>query len=128
MSNLPEIVISKYDLQRLETLLEKQKAGDENAAKLEDELARAKIVAQSELPDGVVTMNSRVRFEIIESGKVFEKRLCYPEERVNEHDDISVLTAVGSSLIGLSEGATIPWSHNGKPLTVRVTAVFPPAA
>lgn len=126
MSNLPEIYISQHDYQRLEALLDDFANDDANTLALEDELARANVVPTSKLPADVVCMNARVQFQIQESGKVFEKRLCFPQERKNDSDDISVLSAVGSSLLGLRVGDVMPWQHNGKALTVVVQAVTQP--
>ena len=60
----PTIIISQQDLQRLETMLEHQSKLSPTMQHLEDELARADIVAPQDVPENVVTMNARVRITI----------------------------------------------------------------
>lgn len=60
----PSITLSSQDLARLETLLEHQSSGNPVIVQLEDELARASIVAPNEVPANVVSMNSLVQFKV----------------------------------------------------------------
>src|SRR5690606_7313807 len=62
------------------------------------------VVSPQEIPDDVVTMNSRVCFCLKENGREFEKVLCYPADANKLADGLSILTPVGSSLLGLRVG------------------------
>lgn len=123
MATLPHITVSTLDLVRLEALLEKQPESDA-VTRLENELDRANIVAPTEVPDNIVTMNSTITFAIADGKESFTKTLCYPKEMDNGKTKISVLAPIGAALLGLSVGHTIEWpAPNGKVMQVSITAV-----
>src|SRR5690606_17278595 len=104
----PEITITALDLKRLGTLLDL--VDDSPAAaldRLDDELARAKVVEAGAMPPDVVTMNSRVRFEDSDGGRVREITLVYPDGADAESGRVSVLAPIGSALLGLRVGQSI---------------------
>jgi len=53
-------------------------------------------------------MNSTVTFTMLSSQKTFALKLVYPKD-IAESDTLSILTPVGSALIGLSIGQEIEW-------------------
>lgn len=121
----PEITVSTADLDRLEGLLGELRAGaPEIADGLRAELDRARIVEPEEMPADVVTMNSTVRFADEESGKEFERTLCYPEETTGGADKVSILAPLGSALLGLSVGQRIDWPvPGGRMAHIRILEV-----
>jgi regulator of nucleoside diphosphate kinase len=121
----PEITVSMADLERLEGLLGELRAGaPEIADGLRSELDRARIVEPEDMPQDVVTMNSTVRFADEESGKEFERTLCYPEEATGGTDKVSILAPLGSALLGLSVGQRIDWPvPGGRMARIRILEV-----
>ena len=121
----PEITVSTDDLERLEGLLGELRGGaPEIAEGLRAELDRAKIVEPDEVPRDVVTMNSTVRFTDEESGKEFERTLCYPHEATGGTDKVSILAPLGSALLGLSVGQSIDWPvPGGRTARIRILDV-----
>jgi regulator of nucleoside diphosphate kinase len=110
----PDITVTTDDLERLEGLLGELRGGaPEIADGLRAELDRARIVEPEDVPRDVVTMNSRVRFTEEESGKQFERTLCYPHEATGGTDKVSILAPLGSALLGLSVGQSIDWPVPG---------------
>ena len=128
MDMQPNIVISREDADRLEEML--SGGGSKNAAvadMLDDELARATIVPASSLPEDVVSMNSQVVFEDLDSGQRREVTLVYPEQADVAAGRISVLTSMDSALLGLAVGQEITWPMpRGKDRRVRVLEVRRP--
>ncbi|MBO1520421.1 nucleoside diphosphate kinase regulator [Oceanisphaera pacifica] len=123
MAKLPHITVSTLDLVRLEALLEKQPESDA-VTRLENELDRAKVVAPTEVPDNIVTMNSTITFAIATGKETFTKTLCYPRDMDNGNTKISVLAPIGAALLGLSVGQTIDWpAPNGKVMQVSIAAL-----
>lgn len=125
MAVKPSIVISDVDLERLERLLAplsaQKMAGIEE---LEQELDRADVVSSREIPTDVVTMNSRVRFREVTSGREFELTLVYPRDAGSEEPVVSILAPVGSALLGLAEGEEMEWPRpGGGSLRVRIEEV-----
>lgn len=105
------IVLTEQDMARLRRLVAQHAMG-KNAKEceaLEAELDRAEVVAPTDIPDDVVTMNSRVRFVDESTGVEHEATLVYPfEANVNDWR-ISVLAPIGAALLGLSVGEFIDW-------------------
>lgn len=122
----PEITVSTADLDRLEGLLGELRSGaPEIADGLRSELDRARIVEPDEVPKDVVTMNSTVRFVDEESGKEFERTLCYPGEATGGVDKVSILAPLGSALLGLSVGQRIDWPvPGGRTAHIRILEVL----
>lgn len=121
----PDITVSTDDLERLEGLLGALRAGaPEIADGLRSELDRARIVEPEDMPADVVTMNSTVRFADEESGKEFQRTLCYPEEATGGSDKVSILAPLGSALLGLSVGQRIDWPvPGGRTARIRILDV-----
>ncbi|WP_038054149.1 nucleoside diphosphate kinase regulator [Thioalkalivibrio sp. ALJ1] len=112
--NKPKIVVSTTDMERLDKLLESLPADAfPGKTDLEAELDRADVVDSHAIPGSVVTMNSRVRFRVIESGDEFSMTLVYPRDVDESGGTLSILAPVGSALLGLSEGDEIGWPRPG---------------
>ncbi len=122
----PHITISSLDADRLEALLgATSPGGDASHQALLDELARADIVEPQDIRPGVVTMNSTVRFEIGTPDEQFCLTLSYPKDMDQVANGISILTPIGTALLGLSVGDTIDWPRpDGQLLKVRLLEVL----
>ena len=108
----PNIVVSSVDMERLERLLEslpRTQAAVKHA--LLDELARAEVLEPEQMPDNVVTMNSRVRFALDQPPEEFTLTLAYPKDVPAGDERISVLTPVGNALLGVACGDSIDWTR-----------------
>lgn len=119
------IIVSSFDLQRLEQLIEQPAYRNFIGSEaLLAELARAKVVAPGEIPNDVVTMNSTARVEDELSGKSHELTLVYPRDADGSPDKVSVLAPVGSAMLGLRVGQSIQWQvPGGRELRLRVAAI-----
>lgn len=95
----------------------------EQAEFLLDELERAHVVGDDAVPERFVRMGSTVTFRL-DAGPVRRATLVFPEDADFAAGRISVLTPVGTALIGLSTGQSITWTHrDGTPRSVTVLAV-----
>ncbi len=126
MSELPKITVSSLDLERLETLLEElPPSSNPEIEGLKSELLRANIVDPEEMPPDIVTMNSKVRFVVEDTGREFELTLCYPRDLDGQPDKVSILAPIGSALLGLAVGQRIEWPlPGGKLAHVRIEEVL----
>ncbi|MCG6539454.1 nucleoside diphosphate kinase regulator [Pseudomonas sp. KSR10] len=123
MASAPPIIITQPDLQRLERLLDSLADYGAAAEALEEELSRAQVVERSELPAGVVSMNSRVHCREEGSGKDYHLTLVFPQDAGKE-GTVSVLAPVGTALLGMSVGQHIDWpTPGGKVLKLTLLAV-----
>jgi|TARA_B110000438_G_C15727135_1_gene612548 regulator of nucleoside diphosphate kinase len=115
----PKIIISNEDYDALQAMLEKETFMTSHDL-LIAELDRAKIVAKVKLPNNVVRMNSTVTFTMLSTQKTFSLKLVYPKD-TKESGTLSILTPVGSALIGLSIGQEIEWPiENNKTTVVHI--------
>lgn len=122
----PSITISSLDAERLEDLIGAAwPEHDASGRALLEELSRAEIVAPQEIPPGVVTMNSTVRFDIDDADEQFCLTLAYPKDMAHVANGISILTPIGTALLGLSVGDSIDWPRpDGQLLKVRLLEVL----
>jgi regulator of nucleoside diphosphate kinase len=123
----PPIIVGRRDLERLRLVVDRHGCGRHAAAAahLDAELDRAIVLPQRMVPPEIVTMNSRVLFEIVGMAGLRELVLVYPEEADAFSRHISVLTPVGTALLGLAAGECIDWPLvDGRPRTLRVDALL----
>ncbi len=113
MKKKRSISITEFDRQRLEELL--AVAGEFNFRDRSDlkgfaeELARGKLVEPRKVKPDVVTMNSRVRLRDLEADEVTDYTLVFPKDAEIEKGRISVMSPIGTAILGYSEGDTIEW-------------------
>lgn len=97
------------------------------AAVLTDELDRAHVLAKGRHPEHTVCMGCEVEFRDDTTGKVQTVTLVYPDEADISKGKISVLTPIGTALIGLHAGHSIAWeTRTGDLRTLTVLAVREP--
>ncbi|SLN49131.1 nucleoside diphosphate kinase regulator [Oceanibacterium hippocampi] len=124
------IIVTDRDHERLFGLANRYDQLNEVSRMLAQELENAKVVDATEIPATVVTMNSQVTVREEDTGKVRTYTLVYPGEADISAGKLSILTPVGTALIGLSEGETMEWTTRdgrSKELTV-VKVVYQPEA
>ena len=78
---------------------------------LSEELSRAIVVSADRIPTNIVKMNSRVIYLDESNGLSLEVELVFPDEVDLKCGKISVLSPVGSALLGHKEGQSIEWSY-----------------
>lgn len=91
---------------------------------LADELERAIVVQKEQVPADVVTMHARCIYVDERLGTPREFELVYPDEADPAAGKVSVLTPVGSALLGLRVGQAIAWDFpDGSVRRLQVAAV-----
>lgn len=126
MATKPKIVLAKDVYEKLSKLIDSVPE-DTITDQLIDELERAKIVSPQKLPADVVTMHSQVTFTVQSTGKTFTYTLVYPRELDDPTQKLSVLSPIGSAIIGLQTGQEIEWPlSKTQRTTVKVESVAPP--
>jgi len=126
MSRPASIYLSSTDARAIEGLIERASGGrdDDHAQRLAEELARATIVADGALPANTVALDTRVRFRNEASGRVRDIVLVLPSQASIGEGRISVLSPIGSALIGLRVHDGIDWPlPNGTITRLRVLGV-----
>lgn len=120
----PPIVITEADRARLVEFSDATMQENPNVTRfLREELARADIVP--ECTTGLVRMGSVVQFVDHQSTRVRRCKLVYPDE-AHDKQSISVLTPIGSALLGLGPGQSISWTDAGREFRLTVLDVSQP--
>jgi hypothetical protein len=75
------LYVTENDMEQLRHLIESHRLSPDcavNIEALEEELDRAEVVSPDQIPTDVVTMGSRVRLKDLDTGKVMDYRVVYP--------------------------------------------------
>lgn len=106
-----KIFITESDKDKLLKLINQTKYVDlDNNLHLKDleaEIEKANVTKAEELPGDVITMNTRVI--LLMDGSEEEVTLVYPNEADILEDKISVLSPIGTAILGYREGDIIEW-------------------
>jgi regulator of nucleoside diphosphate kinase len=105
-SDHPPIVLTTADRESILALLQREPTESRIRDFLREELHRADVVSSAIAPHALVMMGSEVTFIDHSLERVRRVRLVYPDE-ADDHCSISVLSTVGSALLGLGPGQSI---------------------
>ncbi|MGH6860525.1 MAG: nucleoside diphosphate kinase regulator [Phyllobacterium sp.] len=106
----PSIVIGRTEHERLNNLaLAAADRFPEMSDSLLAELERARVVADTAVPANVVRMGSTVEYEA-DTGDTRTVILVFPGDADISQGKISVLTPIGTALLGLAAGQTMDWA------------------
>lgn len=118
----PPIRITRHDLQRLDALLAHLDDASPLASFLQREIDRAEL-ADDPTGTAFVHLGTRLSFTD-EQGSRHTGTLVLPEQLQGCPDGISILTPVGSALLGLSEGQAIEYTTlDGRTKTITIQAI-----
>jgi regulator of nucleoside diphosphate kinase len=114
-----DIYITQHDLQRLKKLLNDVSKEDHDkdfsVQELKNEMNRAHVVSPKEVPENVITMNSRVLMRDVYSGKDMTLWLVFPDKMDAVKKPVSILSPLGTAMIGYKVGDVFTWeSPTGK--------------
>lgn len=105
-----QVVLSEEDFRLLSALTENVSAqGNRQEMTLSYEIARAKILSNEKMPESIVRLNSKVKVKDLDSRREMEFSIVLPQFADVKQNKISVLTPMGSALIGLAAGNRIAW-------------------
>lgn len=118
IGNKPSIFVSKTDHGRLTLLanglLDKK---PELADELLSELERAQIVEAVAIPADTIQMGTTLEYEP-DDGHKRQVTLVYPAEADIAEGKVSILTPIGTALLGLRPGQSIEWAANDQRPTI----------
>ena len=133
MEQTQEIMITKVDYSRLNALILRQL--DENAYNLRElnflniEIKRARKIDSKKIDPDVVTMNSEVLLKFLKNGQTKTVKLVYPEKASFKDGLLSVLSPLGSAMLGYKKGDIVSFHSPGGIQTVRIDDIlFQPEA
>jgi regulator of nucleoside diphosphate kinase len=125
-----QLVLAKDDHQIIMGYLKmggaKTKISPQEAESLEKELKKAKLVATNAVPDDVVRLNSIVTIKDEATGKIMELVVVTPERADIKLKKISIMSPIGTALIGFKKGSIINWDVPAGKKTFRILDVTKP--
>ena len=96
---------------------------------LSEELALARVVPSQEVPADIVTLNSQVRVEHLEDKEEATWLLTFPQQANVQEHRLSVLSPVGTALLGARKGEVVEWhGHAGGGRLLVKEILFQPEA
>lgn len=124
----PERTLTQIDyarLMRLVSTAERDAYGPVQAL-----LENSDLVASAAVPATVITMYTQVLLQSEAGAAPYKVTLCYPDDAEPSQGFISVLSPLGSSLLGLRLGEVARWrTPSGEERTARILEVlFQPEA
>ena len=127
VSTKPRIVVTEADYARLTNLIAAVRERSPDVAdELQVEMARASIADADSISPDVVRMGSTVAFQSDASAQR-RVELVFPVDADIAKGKISILTPIGTALIGLSVGQSIEWrSRDGRSHRLTVVSVEQP--
>lgn len=124
-----EIYITHIDRERITKILEKM-PGDEHqqsAKHLAHEIDRAVVVNPEQIDGDVITMNSRALLRMDDED--VQVSLVYPQDADLDEMKLSILSPIGTAILGYREGATVTWEvPSGKSEIVIQKILYQPEA
>lgn len=127
VSTKPRIVVTEADYIRLTNLVAAVRERSPDVAdELQIEMARASIADADSISPDVVRMGSIVTFQS-DSASRRRVELVFPVDADITKGKVSILTPIGTALIGLSVGQSIEWrSRDGRSHQLAVVSVEQP--
>jgi regulator of nucleoside diphosphate kinase len=110
-----ELTITRIDRERLNRLIDEALYGraeqDRSYHALRREVERACVVEPEGLPQNVISMRSKALITL--NGEEEEIQLVYPDEADWTNGRLSILSPVGTAILGYCEGDEIDWETAG---------------
>lgn len=122
-----EVLMTRKDVRRLQQMIQDLRASGRQHTQidvLERELARARTVPIREVPEDVVTMNSRVRLRDLATGERDVYTVVYPRCSDWAAGYIPVLAPLATALLGAREGEVIRHGGPDSACTLEVERVL----
>lgn len=128
MSNTRQIYITQADKDKLEKLIAKEKEFNPSSMEylkvLGQELEQAQVVSSQDIPNDVVTMNSKVMLVDLEDDEEMTYTLVYPEQADLAQDKISILAPIGTAILGYQVGDIVNWKVPNGVVELKVEAIL----
>ena len=121
-----QIIITEKDRVRLQEIVSDilltEVDGVDHVRALDAEMQRAKVVPSGKVPSDVITMHSKVILSF-DGGDEEEYTLVYPDEANLAENKLSVLSPVGTAILGYRAGDLVNWEVPEGIVTICVKSV-----
>ncbi len=119
MSAKNKIYVTEFDMKRLKGLIKfAEEFWDHSVLpalrELDKELDRAEIFKPQDIPRDVITMNSTFRLRDLNVGEEAVYTLVFPGNADSAKEKISILSPMGTAVLGSRIGDTVVWNVSGE--------------
>ena len=118
------IYITQPDMNRLRSLIESMKSSREDLKTLGAELNQAQVIAPSDIPPDVITMNSKAQLRDLDDNELMTYTLVFPAKANADEGLISVLAPIGTAMLGHRVGDEFEWHVPAGAIRLRVENVL----
>lgn len=112
-----KLVLTQTDFSRLTKLINHEKEiykrRQDNLQKMLEELNKAIIVTTENIDNTVVTINSIVKFTDLITNMNIQLKIVYPKNANINKKHVSILSPIGTALLGCKKGETVDWHIAG---------------
>ena len=112
MNTQPLVIIQRV-LDILRKYLQDSILTEFNKKTLASEISSAQVVNEHELPEDVVSLNTVVHVQELQSKKSFIFQIVHPSAADVKKNKVSVFAPIAIALLGYSKGATTRWEMPG---------------
>ncbi|MBX2903543.1 MAG: nucleoside diphosphate kinase regulator [Chitinophagales bacterium] len=110
---MSKLIVTRLDYARIKKSVNDAKQlntiNKVEAEKLLNELSSAEIVEPDAIPADVVTMNSIVKLNFLNTNKVVQFQIVYPDKANIKENKISIFSPIATALIGYKVQDEIEW-------------------
>ncbi len=110
---MSKLIVTRLDYARIKKSISDAKQlntiNKVEAEKLLNELSSAEIVEPDAIPADVVTMNSIVKLNFLNTNKVVQFQIVYPDKANIKENKISIFSPIATALIGYKVQDEIEW-------------------
>ncbi|MFN8294206.1 MAG: nucleoside diphosphate kinase regulator [Chitinophagales bacterium] len=110
---MSKLIVTRLDYARIKKSINDAKQlntiNKVEAEKLLNELSSAEIVEPEAIPADVVTMNSIVKLNFLNTNKVVQFQIVYPDKANIKENKISIFSPIATALIGYKVQDEIEW-------------------
>lgn len=124
MNNKTQLIIGQYESELLKKHLKDSKLSEFNKEKLIEELKNAHIMADDQIPEDVIRLNSEVEIEELASKKKYTFTVVLPSQANINRNRVSVFAPIGIALLGYQKGSKIQWEMPNGLRQFLVLSVF----
>jgi regulator of nucleoside diphosphate kinase len=103
-------------------ILQTEVDGTEHVRTLDAELRRAAIVPAGQVPSDVITMHTKVLLAF-DDGEDETYSLVYPNEADMSENMVSVLSPIGTAILGYRAGDVVEWSVPDGTVAIHVKSI-----
>lgn len=119
------IYITNADREKLLKLIKeitKTNALDKTVLKLKDEIDNATVIDSRKISRHFITMNSKALIRL--NDEDVEVSLVYPEDADLDEMKLSVLSPIGTAIIGYKEGSSVEWDVPSGKSTIEIKKIL----